>query len=155
MRKILFLLLFSSFNSLYAQNTQRIDLTIMPDEFWWSGISSLGHQTPYDNKTVSSFDMWGDNKGNQAQPLLLSSKGRYIWSEEPIKYDFNNGKLTVTTRNGNIITGTAGNNLQDAYNYAVKNYFPSSGKIPDALMFTKPQYNTWIELMYDQMRRRF
>ena len=48
----------------------------MPDEFWWSGISSLGHQTPYDNKTVSSFDMWGDNKGNQAQPLLLSSKGR-------------------------------------------------------------------------------
>ena len=29
-------------------------------------------------------------------------------------------------------------------------YFPSDGRIPDELLFTHPQYNTWIELMYDQ-----
>jgi alpha-glucosidase (family GH31 glycosyl hydrolase) len=31
-----------------------------------------------------------------------------------------------------------------------KTYFPSNGRIPDELLFTHPQYNTWIELMYDQ-----
>jgi len=33
---------------------------------------------------------------------------------------------------------------------ASKTYFPASGKIPVELLFTNPQYNTWIELMYDQ-----
>jgi alpha-glucosidase (family GH31 glycosyl hydrolase) len=94
--------------------------------------------------------MWGDNRGNQAQPLLLSSRGRYVWSEEPIKYDFNKGKLIVTVREGEIKSGTAGSNLHMAFEYAAKNFFPSNGKIPDPMLFTHPQYNTWIELMYDQ-----
>jgi hypothetical protein len=93
MRKkiILFFVLFQSLNVL-AQNTKNLELAVLPGEYWWAGISSLGHQTPYDESTVASIDMWGDNRGNQAQPLLLSSKGRYVWSEEPVKYDFNNGK---------------------------------------------------------------
>ena len=88
--------------------------------------------------------------GNQAQPLLLSSKGRYVWSEEPIQYAFDKGTITVTTRKGRIESGTAGKNLKDAYRHVSKTYFPSNGKIPDELLFTHPQYNTWIELMYDQ-----
>ena len=133
-----------------AQNDRNLELAMKPGEYWWAGISSLGHQTPYDATTVFSLDMWGDNHGNQAQPLLLSSKGRYVWSEEPIKYDFNKGKITVTVRDGKILSGTAGNSLRSAFEYVSKNFFPSNGKIPDPLLFTHPQYNTWIELMYDQ-----
>ncbi len=147
---ILFFVLLLSFQAI-AQNDKNLELVIKPGEYWWAGISSLGHQTPYDVNTVFSIDMWGDNHGNQAQPLLLSSLGRYVWSEEPIKYDFNKGKLTVTVREGKILTGgTEGNNLRSAFEYAAKNFFPSSGKIPDPLLFTQPQYNTWIELMYNQ-----
>ena len=29
-------------------------------------------------------------------------------------------------------------------------YFPPSGDLPDPLFFSMPQYNTWIELMYNQ-----
>jgi alpha-glucosidase (family GH31 glycosyl hydrolase) len=94
--------------------------------------------------------MWGDNKGNQAQPLLLSNKGRYVWSEEPIQYDFDKGRIKVSTRSGKILTGTEGRNLREAYRRVSKEFFPSNGKIPEKLLFTHPQYNTWIELMYDQ-----
>lgn len=146
---LLFFVLFQVFN-LSAQNAGTVELVINPGEYWWAGISSLGHQTPFDENTVFSFDMWGDNRGNQAQPLLLSSMGRYIWSEEPIKFDFNHGKIVVTVRDGKIVSGKAGINLHSAYEFAVKSFFPPNGKIPDSLLFTHPQYNTWIELMYDQ-----
>ncbi len=146
---ILFAVLFQSLCGI-AQDDKSLELVITPGEFWWAGISSLGHQTPYDATTVFSVDMWGDNRGNQAQPLLLSSTGRYVWSDEPIKYDFNKGKITVTVRDGKIMSGTAGNNLRSAFEYAAKTFFPSNGKIPDPLLFTHPQYNTWIELMYNQ-----
>ena len=142
-------LLTTVFNS-YAQNNDKIEITILSGEYWWGGLSAIGHNTPYDSETIESNDLWGDNKGNQAQPLLLSSMGRYVWSETPIKYSFENGHITVTSRNGKIEFGTAGKNLRDSYNYAVANFFPPNGKIPEKLLFTKPQYNTWIELTYNQ-----
>jgi alpha-glucosidase (family GH31 glycosyl hydrolase) len=146
------ILIFVLFHSLMAlaQDVKKLELVIKPGEYWWAGISSLGHQTPYDATTVFSVDMWGDNRGNQAQPLLLSSTGRYVWSEEPIKYDFNKGKITITVRDGKILSGTVGYTLRSAFEYVAKTFFPSNGKIPDHLLFTHPQYNTWIELMYDQ-----
>ena len=146
------LILFALFQglSIFGQNEKKVELQITPGEYWWGGISSLGHQTPYCDTTTFAFDMWGDNKGNQAQPLLLSNKGRYVWSEQPIKYEFNKGKITVTVRDGKIVSGIAGTNLRTAYEYLSKNFFPSNGLIPDSLLFTKPQYNTWIELKYDQ-----
>ncbi len=136
--------------NLFPQEANRIELQIIQGEYWWGGLSSLGHQTPYDFTTRVSHDLWGDNKGNQAQPLLLSSKGRYIWSEHPFKYEFNEGKIIVTTRDGEIVSGTSGRNLQSAHDYATKTFFPSNGKIPEKMMFTHPQYITWIELLYDQ-----
>lgn len=149
-RKIFgFLFLFSNL-FLIAQNTQKVELTITQGEYWWAGITSKGYEMPYSQSSVASYEMWGDNFGNQAQPLLISTKGRYIWSEEPIKYEFNKGTITVSVRNGKILSGTAGTNLRTAFDYAAKTFFPSNGKIPEPMLFEKPQYNTWIELMYDQ-----
>lgn len=151
MKKILFisLILLTALKS-YAQNNEKIEIDILSGEYWWGGLSAIGHSTPYNSETIESHDLWGDNKGNQAQPLLLSSKGRYVWSEFPIKYSFESGKITVTTRKGEIESGSAGKNLRDSYNYAVSNFFPPNGKTPEKLLFTKPQYNTWIELTYNQ-----
>jgi hypothetical protein len=70
----------------YAVQAAELELQILDGEYWWGGLSSVGHETPYDSSSAISHNMWGDNKGNQAQPLLLSNKGRYVWSEEPIQY---------------------------------------------------------------------
>lgn len=134
----------------FSAAADQLEWNILDGEYWWAGLSSRGYQTPYDATSKVTYDLWGDNKGNQAQPLLLSSKGRYIWSEQPIKYVFNQGTLTVTTREGKIDAGKEGANLRNAFEYVSKTYFPSDGNIPDELLFTHPQYNTWIELMYDQ-----
>ena len=134
----------------FSAAADQLEWNILDGEYWWAGLSSRGYQTPYDATSKVTYDLWGDNKGNQAQPLLLSSKGRYIWSEQPIKYVFNQGTLTVTTREGKIDAGKEGANLREAFEYVSKTYFPSDGNIPDELLFTHPQYNTWIELMYDQ-----
>ena len=149
-KEIITLLFLISGLALFSQVDNKVELTIIQGEYWWAGVTSIGHQMPYTATTVATIDMWGDNRGNQAQPLLLSSKGRYIWSEEPIKYEFKKGAITVTVKEGKIFSGTAGTNLRTAFEYAAKTYFPSNGLIPDAMLFTKPQYNTWIELMYNQ-----
>ena len=147
--KILLLLVFTS-SQLIAALPDTVKINIQPGEYWWGGLSSVGHETPYDNTSVVEYDLWGDNRGNQAQPLLLSSKGRYVWSEEPIKYSFNNGEILIITRNGTISHGKVGNNLKDAYQYVSDNFFPPNGVVPPEMFFTHPQYNTWIELMYNQ-----
>jgi alpha-glucosidase (family GH31 glycosyl hydrolase) len=133
-----------------SASADRLELNMLEGEYWWAGLSSRGHMTPYDASTKVSYDLWGDNRGNQAQPLLLSNKGRYVWSDQPIKYVFDSGKITVTTREGKILSGTRGRNLKDVYGHVSKTFFPSNGRIPDEMLFTHPQYNTWIELMYDQ-----
>ena len=143
------LLLFFSIN-VFSQKPDSLSVDILTGEYWWAGLSSVGHNTPYDAQSDVTHDLWGDNAGNQAQPILLSSKGRLIWSENPIKYSFNAGGLNVTSRNSEIVLVDAGENLPEAYNYAVANFFPPNGKIPAEELFTCPQYNTWIELMYDQ-----
>ena len=150
MKKVLTISIISLLGSGFSILADSLELKILEGEYWWTGLSSKGYEMPYDASTEVSYDLWGDNKGNQAQPLLLSNKGRFVWSEEPIKFVFKKGFITVTTREGTIDSGKKGSNLAEVFDYVSNKYFPSNGLIPDKLLFTHPQYNTWIELMYDQ-----
>ena len=150
MKKVLTISIISLLGSGFSILADSLELKILEGEYWWAGLSSKGYEMPYDASTEVSYDLWGDNKGNQAQPLLLSNKGRFVWSEEPIKFVFKKGFITVTTREGKIDSGKKGSNLAEVFDYVSNKYFPSNGLIPDKLLFIHPQYNTWIELMYDQ-----
>jgi alpha-glucosidase (family GH31 glycosyl hydrolase) len=132
-----------------VQETWRTELKVLDNEYWWGGAVVDGSRMPY-GSGFFTYGQLGDVKGNQAQPLLISSKGRYVWSEGPMTIEFANGLLRVTSRFAKIDHGTAGTTLREAFLYVANRYFPPSGKLPDTLLFSHPQYNTWIELQYNQ-----
>ncbi len=129
--------------------SKTLELKLETAEYWWGGMSVDGPSMPY-GVTDFSRNLDGNDGGNQAQPLLISSHGRYVWSEQPFAYRFAGHTLTITSRRGPVLSGRSGSTLKEAFAFVSKNYFPANGKLPDTVMFTHPQYNTWIELMYDQ-----
>ena len=121
----------------------------LKDEYWWGGIITDAENMPYSCETVKTIDLENDRK-TQAAPLYLSSKGRYIWSEEPFIIDFNNGKITITS-DFEITLYEDGKTLRDAYLAAMKNHFPFKEGIHTPREFYKrPQFNTWMELIKEQ-----
>jgi len=92
--------------------------------------------------------------GNQGSPFLVSSKGRYIWNDKPFEFEFGDGELRVRGEHSDFLVKEGFANLREAFLNAVKSFFPPSGRLPHPLLFTKPQYNTWIELQYGQEQGR-
>lgn len=121
------------------------------DYNWWFGVINHGEQMPFYGEY--SADIYGDNYGNQIVPFLIAKDGQYIWSEEPLKVDYKNGTLHVKSHGGEIFHSSEATSLKEAYKAASHKFFPPSGKLPDLSLFEAPQYNTWIELMYDQNQK--
>ena len=135
-------------NLLLAQSAVRLTIPIDEKEFWWIGVINHGSLFPIQDGYQA--DMTNNCYGNQAQPLLLSSKGRLVWSNEPFKITSRDNSIELEKKTGVFELRSAGDNLRDAYLFASKQYFPPSGKMPDEFLFSSPQYNTWIELLYNQ-----
>lgn len=127
-----------------------LTMDLLPGEGWWGGSVVIGDQMPYNKNTELAWDMNSlDPEGiiNQTMPLLLSDKGRYVWSEKPFRFEFSNGVLTLDGED--LIVEKVGETLKEAYQYAMKHYFPFDGvRLPD-LFFETAQYNGWMQFMYD------
>lgn len=121
-------------------------------ERWWGGMVALGSEMPFAANT-RVYDLNTENHNNQTAPLLLSSAGRYVWSEQPFRFQFRNDTLLLSSDYCKVEAVDAGNTLKDAYMAASRKHFPPNGKTPESLFFSQPQYNTWIELMYDQNQK--
>lgn len=119
-----------------------------PDEKVWAGIINEGHLMPYNGS--HQFDFGGENLMNQLQPLLLTNKGRFIWSEKPFRFELVGNKIVISNNSGSIQKGVHGTSLADVQKYVSGKFLSPSGKYPDTLLFSSPQYNTWIELTYNQ-----
>lgn len=126
---------------------ERLDIQVEKNTYWWAGVINHGNRMPLTAPYSANFN---SNYGNQVQPLMLSSKGDVIWSDHPHQIDFSPGELKIQ---GPVQYRQGSGTLREAYHYASQTYFPPSGKMPDSLLFTRPQYNTWIELMYDQNQK--
>jgi alpha-glucosidase (family GH31 glycosyl hydrolase) len=126
---------------------ESIKIALYEDEYWWGGVVQDGVRMPLDSLAYSR-DLFGNLAYNQANPVLLSSKGRYIWSKEPFRFSFASSELIVDGLKGSIVVGEGARSLRGAFQEASQLFFPPSGIFPNLLFFTVPQYNTWMEMSY-------
>lgn len=142
-----FLLLVSSLG--YAQSVQETVIPPAEGEKWWGGMVGLGSRMPFKGST-RLYDLSAENMNNQNIPFMVSSAGRYIWSDKPFSFKVGNDTLYIYSAYEKAEPVNAGSTLKEAYMAAKAVHFPPAGTLPDSLFFSMPQYNTWIELMYNQ-----
>src|SRR5215210_5753200 len=100
------------------------------------------------NLATSAGFVDDDTSGsNQSAPFLVSSAGRYVWSEQPFTFAFD-GASGLQLDGDDVVITQEGGTLASAFGAAAGRHFPASGRAPAKLMFTAPQYNTWIEMPY-------
>ena len=124
-----------------------LKVKILENEYWWGGSSAHGEQQPFSAESEYKFDMTFGL--NQTMPTFISSKGRYVWCEKPMNVHISNGEIKLSAE-CEIELCEAGKTLRDAYLAVSKKHFPFSGKVPPSKFFTTAQYNTWMELDYNQ-----
>ncbi len=128
--------------TLYRHADDRKTIEPLPGERWWGGATIFGRDQPYG--MFGEHDQNRDNYCNQISPFFVSSAGRYAWSEKPVAWSASNGVLTVSGSSP-IVVEKVGATLKEAFLAAAKRHFPSTGKIPPEIFFTRPQYNHAIE----------
>ena len=128
-------------------DTQTVKMTA--GENWWGAANFFGTKMPFTEKTDLKIDLRKDNYHNQCASLLLSDRGRVIWADAQALFTLKNGEITVES-DSEIVVTKGGDSLPEAYRFAMRKWFPASGKMPDPLFFSAPQINTWIELTYHQ-----
>jgi alpha-glucosidase (family GH31 glycosyl hydrolase) len=131
----------------FAQNSPG-RIILETGEKVWAGVIRDGHLMPF--SADYSMNFYANNKNNQLQPLILTSKGQFVWSEQPYKFETKSNEIIITDSYNQVVTGRNGKTLSEVQRFVSKKYFPASGLIPDTMLFAAPQYNTWIELNYNQ-----
>ncbi len=114
---------------------------ILKNEYWYGGYAKNGSSMPFSRKLYKSLDL---NKGlarSHSNKILLSSKGRYIWSEEGFSIRVLGCFMTIKSRSP-ITLEMGYHSLKGAYLDASSKYFPNKVEGPSENTFTKPTYNT-------------
>ena len=151
-KTILWSLLFFCGLAATGQTSTKKEIPFLKDENWWGAFVAQGSQMPY-LKPTNEFNLETQNFNNQGVPLFVSDKGRYIWSDEPFRFRITDNAIEIKSETQNIEVIKAGTTLREAYLAACHKHFPPTGTLPDSLLFSMPQYNTWIELMYNQNQK--
>lgn len=125
---------------------------LLKDEYWWGGTIKDAEKMPFGSESVYKVDLLRD-KRTQTAPLFLSSKGRYLWSEEPFIISFDRGTVSVESEYP-VTLVEAGSTLRDAYLAAMKAHFPfAEGTHTPREFYEHPQFNTWMELIKNQNQK--
>lgn len=155
MKGVLFCLMIAIISCAFGMESYRVvEIPLLESELWWGGTGSDGQSQPYSAQNNCSEKNL-NTIGGTASPLLVSSRGRYIWCEKPFVYGFHNGKIVIKVRKNEVLEiNNDGKTLKEAYLAAAKKYFRFEGKMPPEIMFSKPQWNNWIEIFLNGMTEK-
>lgn len=117
---------------------------ILNDEYWWGG-TTMSKYCPITANSKYHQD-FRKCAHNQTAPFFVSTKGRYIWSENPFKVDVENGEFVIEGED--VALYEAGSCLREAYKAAQAKHFPCDKVKLSKDFFRTAQYNTWMEFTY-------
>lgn len=128
---------------------QESTFAILENECWWGGVAHLGHLMPLGRQSRCELDPCGAMALDACAPLYLSSQGRLLWSEGAFALRAEGGRLRCAGPQ-DIRLQEGFSTLRGAYQAACRSILPFPCEMPDARFFSRPQYNTWIELQTNQ-----
>lgn len=134
----------------FAQKQSTIP--IEKGEKWYGALTGLGSRIPFVKDMPKQY-LSKINHNNQTVPFMVSNFGRYIYSETPFDFEFKDGNIIIDSPTEEIKAVKIGKNLREGFILARNKHFAGSSIIPDKMFFEVAQYNTWIELMYDQNQK--
>jgi len=143
-------------------NAETLTLVLGEGERWWGGAVADGQDMPFGARAhrrdlaTNAGTIADPSAGpNQSAPLLISNRGRWVWSDTAFAFSFDGaGGLSNTGTgllHGEVASPAPADDsslLRAAFRAASAAHFPPSGRTPAEAMFTGPQYNTWIEMPY-------
>lgn len=127
-----------------------LKINLLENEYWYGGCCDDGMAMPFSKDSDFKRDINIDFSTNQTCPFLVSNKGRYVWCESGFEFCFKNGVLTVNSVKAEPKLYEGFDTLKGAFLAASKAHFAPQGKHPALRFFEVPQYNTWIEYVYNQ-----
>jgi hypothetical protein len=107
---------------------QSLVVDMLEGEMWWGVGTGYGRRQPFTAASEFKADLRVENKSNQTSPLMVSSKGRYVWCDEAFKVEIKNGKMVFSADGKPIRVVKAGGSMREAFLAAAKAHFPASGK---------------------------
>lgn len=134
---------------------ETVVLPMLENEGWWGGLYDGALKVmPYGLRTPNAvMDLRDGIRHQVSAPILVSDKGRWVWSDQAFRMTITNGTMILQPTTTPIQHGRAGKTLREAFKYASQKFMPTQGKMPDRAFFDLPQYNTWIELNYNQNQK--
>ena len=132
--------------SLAAQYSTKID--VLKGEQWW-GVFVGGEQAMPLSEPFPQTDLSTWVKSNVA-PLLISSRGRYIWSKSPFKIEYTGTEFRIESPIEEVEAVTGGKTLREAYLVCCHKNFPpaENAPTPAAEFFTAPVYDMSAEIPF-------
>lgn len=88
--------------------------------------------------------------GELLSSILISNMGRYIWSEHPMRIEFDGERFKITSKQKKVEAERSGKTLRNAYLLCCHRNFPPKNNPPTMELFTRPIYETKLEFGHAQ-----
>ena len=124
-------------------------IDFLENEYWYPGVVNDGYLFPLGAKDKYTMDFSTNDTFNQVTPIILSSKGRYLYADRG-KIEVANGKIVVNAERIDFDEGYA--TLKGAY-HAVKDKYYQVQPAPKAILDIQYQYCTWMALKTNQNQK--
>ncbi|MCD8071841.1 MAG: hypothetical protein LUE10_01410 [Alistipes sp.] len=130
--------MFSAFSVRAQQYTSDID--VQRGEKWWGLYVSGSPAQPFGEPL--HLTTMEPAPGSYTVSILLSSNGRFIYSEYPMEVNFDGERFRISSHFEKVAVNKGGRNLREAYLLCCHNNFAPHGAMPDQALFTLPRYET-------------